>query len=131
MIGERDELMTHAWPDLRRFCRERQVEWVEVDLRFRLRPFEKTRGYAGQGGIAEEQSTRKETLKRCLDEIRACRPFFIGLLGERYGWVPGPGDDAFTADLREEQPWRDGSSKCDYSCARITKSVIWPHECRN
>ncbi len=88
MMGERDELMTHAWPELRRFCRERQVELVEVDLRW---------------GIAEEQSTRKETLKLCLDEIRACRPFFIGLLGERYGWVPG--DDAFTADLREEQPW--------------------------
>ena len=88
MVEERDELMTHAWPELRRFCRERQVELVEVDLRW---------------GIAEEQSTRKETLKLCLDEIRACRPFFIGLLGERYGWVPG--DDAFTADLQEEQPW--------------------------
>ena len=88
MTGERDELMTHAWPELRRFCRERQVELVEVDLRW---------------GIAEEQSTRKETLRLCLDEIRACRPFFIGVLGERYGWVPG--DDAFTADLKEEQPW--------------------------
>ena len=88
MIGERDELMTHAWPELRRFCRERQVELVEVDLRW---------------GIAEEQSTRRETLKLCLDEIRACRPFFIGLLGERYGWVPG--NDAFTPDLKEEQPW--------------------------
>ncbi|MGB3074658.1 MAG: tetratricopeptide repeat protein, partial [Chitinophagales bacterium] len=54
-------------------------------------------------GIAEEQSTRKETLKLCLDEIKACRPFFIGLLGERYGWIPG--DDAFSSDLKEEQPW--------------------------
>lgn len=88
MVADRDELMTHTWPELRRFCRERQVELVEVDLRW---------------GIAEEQSTRKETLKLCLDEIRACRPFFIGLLGERYGWVPG--NDAFTADLKEEQPW--------------------------
>ena len=88
MMEERDALMTHAWPELRRFSRERQVELVEVDLRW---------------GISEEQSTRKETLKLCLDEIRACRPFFIGLLGERYGWVPG--DDAFTADLKEEQPW--------------------------
>ena len=88
MMEERNILMTHTWPELRRFCRERQVELVEVDLRW---------------GIAEEQSTRKETLKLCLDEIRACRPYFIGLLGERYGWVPG--DDAFTADLKEEQPW--------------------------
>lgn len=88
MVEERDELMTHAWPELRRLCRERQVELVEVDLRW---------------GIAEEQTTRKETLKLCLDEIKACRPFFIALLGERYGWTPGP--DAFTADLEEEQPW--------------------------
>jgi len=64
------------------------MELVEVDMRW---------------GIAEEQSRRKETLKLCLDEIHACRPFFIGLLGERYGWVPG--EDAFTADLLEEQPW--------------------------
>ncbi len=91
MHAERDELMTHTWPVLRRLCRERHVELVEVDLRW---------------GIAEEQSARKETLKLCLDEIRACRPFFIGLLGERYGWTPG--DDAFTADLQEEQPWLAG-----------------------
>ena len=63
MIEERNALMTHAWPELRRFCHERHVELVEVDLRW---------------GIAEEQSTRKETLKFCLDEIRACRPFFVG-----------------------------------------------------
>lgn len=88
MMAERDALMSHAWPELRSFCLERQVELVEVDMRW---------------GISEEQSTRKETLKLCLDEIRACRPYFIGLIGERYGWIPG--DDAFTADLKEEQPW--------------------------
>jgi hypothetical protein len=50
----------------------------------------------------EEQSARKETLKLCLDEICACRPFFIGLLGKRYGWVPG--GDAFTADFLARDP---------------------------
>jgi hypothetical protein len=54
-------------------------------------------------GIFEEQSTWKETLKLCLDEIRACRPYFIVLLGERCGWISGY--DAFTEDLRGEQPW--------------------------
>jgi nephrocystin-3 len=88
MVEERKALMSHTWQALRRFCRERQVEFVEVDLRW---------------GIPEEHSTRKETLKFCLNEIRACRPFFIGLLGERYGWVPGEG--AVTADLLEEEPW--------------------------
>jgi hypothetical protein len=28
-----DELMNHTWPELRRICRERQVELVEVNLR--------------------------------------------------------------------------------------------------
>lgn len=74
--------MTHCWPELRKFYAKRYVELTEVDLRW---------------GISEEQSTRKETLKLYLDEISACRPYFIGLLGERYGWVPG--DEAFTADL--------------------------------
>ena len=91
MLEERDALMTHTWPGLRQLCQERQVELVEVDLRW---------------GIAESQSTRRETLKLCLDEIHACRPFFIGVLGERYGWTPG--DEAFTADVREEQPWLAG-----------------------
>ena len=88
MMAERDSLMSHTWPELRSFCRKRQVELVEVDMRW---------------GISEQQSNRKETLKLCLDEIRACRPYFIGLLGERYGWIPS--DEAFTADLKEEQPW--------------------------
>jgi nephrocystin-3 len=91
MVDERNRLMTHTWPALRSFCQRRGVEFIEVDLRW---------------GIPEEQSVRKETLKFCLDEIRSCRPYFIGLLGERYGWTPG--GDAFTADLTEEQPWLKG-----------------------
>ena len=88
MVEDRDMLMSHAWRELRRFCRERHVELVEVDLHW---------------GIAEEQGTRRETLKLCLDEIRACRPYFIGFLGERYGWVPDC--EAFTPDLLGEQRW--------------------------
>ena len=66
MVEERDHLMTHRWPVLRQLCRERHVALVEVDLRW---------------GIAESQSTRNETLKLCLDEVRACRPYFIGSTG--------------------------------------------------
>ncbi len=88
MMEERNELMAHTWPQLRKFCRERQVELTEVDLRW---------------GITEEQGSRKETLKICLDEIHSCRPFFIGLLGERYGWVPN--GESFTPDLTGKLPW--------------------------
>jgi len=78
-MAERDELVKKVFPELRRRCRSRFVELLEVDLRW---------------GITEEQSRQGATLKICLQEIDRCRPsapvFFIGLLGERYGWVPPP-----------------------------------------
>ena len=73
MHAERDELVKFIFPELRKKCRERYVEFVEVDLRW---------------GITEEESKRGQVLPICLDEIKRCKPYFIGLLGERYGWVP-------------------------------------------
>ncbi|MDQ0290537.1 tetratricopeptide repeat protein [Oligosphaera ethanolica] len=88
MIEDRNELMVGVWPALRKVCRGRAVEFVEVDLRW---------------GVTEEQSQRKETLRHCLAEIKRCRPYFIGLLGERYGWTPGP--EAFPPALLDEEVW--------------------------
>ena len=88
MIEDRNELMTHVWPELRKVCRGRAVEFVDVDLRW---------------GVTDEQAWRNETVRYCLAEITRCRPFFIGLLGERYGWVPGP--DAYPPDLLDREGW--------------------------
>ncbi len=107
MVEDRNELMSHTWPLLRVFCRERQVELVEVDLRW---------------GISEEQSERNETLILCLNEIRACRPFFIGLLGERYGWIPSK--KAFTPDLLQEQPWISESARKSITELEIMHGVL-------
>jgi hypothetical protein len=73
MHAEREVLIKHVFPQLRKLCEERGVAFTEVDLRW---------------GITEEQAERGEVLPICLAEIDRCRPFFIGLLGERYGWVP-------------------------------------------
>ncbi|MBF8277207.1 MAG: hypothetical protein HW390_2280 [Candidatus Brocadiaceae bacterium] len=86
MHAERDELVKFVFPELRRRCRERQVEFVEVDLRW---------------GITEEESNRGLVLPLCLDEIKRCKPYFIGLLGERYGWVP----KNIPQELIEREPW--------------------------
>jgi len=86
MQAERDELVLKIFPQLRRLCEERGVTWGEIDLRW---------------GITEEQSERGEVLPICLEEIRRCRPYFIGLLGERYGWIP----DAIPAEVLEREPW--------------------------
>ncbi|MBM4364040.1 MAG: DUF4062 domain-containing protein, partial [Deltaproteobacteria bacterium] len=85
---ERDLLVRRVFPELRRRAREREVEVVDVDLRW---------------GITEAEAERGETLSICLQEIDRCRPFFVGLLGERYGWQPDA--DRYPASLLERQPW--------------------------
>jgi hypothetical protein len=89
-IEERDELVKKVFPELRRRCKERFVEVLEVDLRW---------------GITEEQSKSGETLRICLEEIDRCRPsapvFFVGLIGERYGWIPPK--NYFKPDVLEDR----------------------------
>ena len=86
--GERDILVRKIFPELRRRCRERQVELVDVDLRW---------------GITEAEAQQGKVLPICLAEIDRSRPYFIGLLGERYGWVPEA--QRYNASLVQEQPW--------------------------
>ena len=73
MQAERDCLMKYVFPELRRIAAERNVVLTEVDLRW---------------GITEEESQSKEVLDVCLQEIDNSIPFFIGILGYRYGWCP-------------------------------------------
>ena len=88
MQAERDHLVKVVFPELRNRCRQRQVEFVEIDLRW---------------GITSEQKAEGKVLPICLSEIQRCRPYFIGLLGERYGWVPQSRD--IPDSLVENQPW--------------------------
>ncbi len=85
---ERDLLVRKVFPSLRARLKERFVELVDVDLRW---------------GITAEQAERGEVLPICLAEIDRARPFFVGMLGERYGWIPPA--DAYAPDLLERQPW--------------------------
>jgi tetratricopeptide (TPR) repeat protein len=85
---ERSLLVKHVFPSLRRRAKSRGVDIVDVDLRW---------------GVTAEQTERGETLPLCLAEIDNCRPYFISLLGERYGWVPPP--DFYQPALLERQPW--------------------------
>lgn len=88
MQDERDILIKKIFPQLRKLCEERAVTWTEVDLRW---------------GITTEQAAEGKVLPLCLEEIYRCRPYFIGLLGERYGWVPEP--NSIPAELLESQAW--------------------------
>lgn len=86
MQKERDYLVKFIFPQLRKLCESRGVTWGEVDLRW---------------GVTDEQAAEGKVLPICLEEIKRCRPYFIGLLGERYGWIP----DAIPADVIEREPW--------------------------
>jgi tetratricopeptide (TPR) repeat protein len=86
MFEEREVLVKYTFPELRRRCRERGIEFVDIDLRW---------------GIPEEEKAEGKVLPICLAMIERCRPYFIGILGERYGWVPEEIDE----ELAEVQPW--------------------------
>jgi tetratricopeptide (TPR) repeat protein/GTPase SAR1 family protein len=88
MMQEREVLVKKVFPQLRKLCSERFVAFSEVDLRW---------------GITDEQRDEGKVLPLCLAEIERCRPFFVGILGERYGWVPRK--SAFTKKLLSDQPW--------------------------
>lgn len=86
MQAEREELIKRTFPQLRKLCESRSVTWSEVDLRW---------------GVTDEQRAEGQVLPICLAEVRRCRPYFIGLLGDRYGWIP---DDIDPGTLTQE-PW--------------------------
>jgi len=105
MQEERDVLIKRIFPQLRRLCEERDVTWTAVDLRW---------------GVTQEEAERGETLPLCLAEIDRCRPFFIGLLGERYGWVPVEISD----ELVESQPWLRGCKERSISELEILHGAL-------
>ena len=85
---ERDLLVRKVFHNLRAKLKDRFVELVDVDLRW---------------GITVQQAERGEVLPICLAEIDRARPYFVGMLGDRYGWIPPK--DAYAPDLVERQPW--------------------------
>lgn len=88
MHAERDHLVRVVFPELAARMATRGVHLRPIDLRW--------------GVLAEEDS-----LEVCLDVIEECRPFFVGLLGDRYGTVVAPatlGRDRFRALLEALGP---------------------------
>lgn len=74
---ERDYLMRRTFPELRKIAAERDVTLTELDLRW---------------GITEEEAQSGKVIEICLREIENSIPFFIGIIGNRYGWCPSVED---------------------------------------
>ncbi|MFZ4455987.1 MAG: TIR domain-containing protein [Bacteroidales bacterium] len=76
MQSERDYLIRRTFPELNRLLDIHRIDSFPVDLHW---------------GINEDiiqESSGDEVLNLVFHEIDRCRPFFLCLLGERYGWVP-------------------------------------------
>lgn len=78
MEAERDYLNNIVARELEREYEKKRVSLSFVDLRW---------------GVQTDKDAGKEVrelsvLNVCMDEIKRSRPFFIALLGHRYGWVP-------------------------------------------
>ena len=105
MQEEREELVKQIFPQLRRLCESRGVTWGEVDLRW---------------GVPDEAKAEGKVLPLCLAEIERCRPYFIGLLGERYGWVP----EEIPEELVDAQPWLNEHRKQSVTALEILHGVL-------
>lgn len=77
MQDERDALMKKSFPLLRERAMQRNVSLTELDLRW---------------GITLEESENGKVVEICLREIENSVPFFIGIIGNRYGWIPSEKD---------------------------------------
>lgn len=73
MKDERDYLIKKVFPELKQKAAEREVSLIDVDLRW---------------GITEEQAKKGQVIDICFKEIDNSIPFFIGIVGNRYGWRP-------------------------------------------
>ncbi len=91
MEDEREELIKRTFPALREFCSARAVGLNEIDLRW---------------GITDEQVSQGKLLPLLLGEIDTCRPYFIGVLGQRYGSrLNEIAEEEVTDAIVRDHPW--------------------------
>jgi len=87
---EREHLVKKIFPEIRSLCRERGITFTEVDLRW---------------GLTDEDVALGQVIRTCLDEVDQCRPYFIGITGDRYGFVPTYLDIQKDPALLRDFPW--------------------------
>jgi nephrocystin-3 len=93
MLAERTRLAAEIFPELRRRFHKIGGELFEVDLRW---------------GIPDAPDP-SIILEACLDEVDACRPFFVVLLGDTYGWIPAESHVRLLPRVVEKFAWLDAA----------------------
>lgn len=78
MEVERDIINNEILNQLRDDFAEMNVDIYFVDLRWGINTID----------VDNTNKRNEKILKVCMSEIDRCHPYFIGLLGKRYGWTP-------------------------------------------
>jgi len=99
MQAERDHLVTVVFPELRERVERLGLELYDVDLRWGV----------PQTGVDGERANSWAYCKRWIDRVE---PFFVCILGQRYGWTPAA----------EEIP--EGEDRAEYAGMSITEMEI-------
>lgn len=91
MHAERDHLVTVVFPELRERIEQLGLEFFDVDLRW---------------GVPEKDANGEtaNSWEYCRQWIDRVEPFFVCILGQRYGWEPPPEK---LKDERERERQRD------------------------
>lgn len=84
--AERRELVERTFPLVRSWCEQRGIAFIECDLRW---------------GITDAEANAGRVLPICFEELEDCRPFFLGILSDRYGSRA----HSIPPDLLEQHPW--------------------------
>ncbi len=104
MQEEREHLVKKIFPEIRALCRQRGITFTEVDLRW---------------GLTDEDVVFGQVIRTCLEEIDKCRPYFIGLVGERYGWAPPMHEYYKDPELLTRWPWLEDAALAGSSITDI------------
>lgn len=101
MQQERDCFNDVLVTKLRALCRDRGVSFFSVDLRW---------------GVTDEDIANERLIPRCLSEVDKCRPFFLGIIGGRYGSQM----KSVPQELLREYPWLAEKAGASYTELEIT-----------
>lgn len=118
MQKEREYLLRHIFPKLRNLAFKHNVTLTEIDLRW---------------GITEDESKNGKVVELCLNEIDNCIPFFIGIIGHRYGWIPEKTNISESDNMKDRYHWvyEDIESKMSVTEMEMQYGVIRRQEKTN
>jgi len=101
---EREHLVKKIFPKIRALCRDRGIRFTEVDLRW---------------GLTDEDVALGQVIRTCLEEVDKCRPYFIGITGDRYGFIPTYLDIQKDPSLLELCPWIEDAALSEMSITEM------------